>query len=89
MKIDILKEKEIVMFVINDSDKYIMNFENLVTLAKLIVENREDKLDLEGEESLGLYKETITDLYDSIVQDSGFLELIDSDNKETDEFRIE
>lgn len=78
MEINIFKEKDNLYFSVDEQEKKLMNFDNLVSLAERIVDLKDAVVYHvnSNDRSLDLYKTTIDELIKSLLSDAELLELL-------------
>ena len=82
MEINVFKEQENIYFSVDGGSNQLMNFDNLVNLAEKIV-NLKDKYVINvkcDNGSLELYRSTIEEMINSILNDTELLELLQEKN---------
>lgn len=78
MEINIYEKQNAVFFSVSeDKDEYLMNFDNLVKLAKKAILSKEEKsIKINAEKELALYKSTIDTILQDILKDEELLTLL-------------
>lgn len=87
MEINILKEKENVVFNVDGSKNQLMSFDNLVDLSQKIVEIKDDfeyQVNC-SDSSLELYRSTVVELIKSLRNDADLLELLSERDNELEQ----
>lgn len=82
MEIEIFENNKTVFFSIDDK-KYLMNFDNLVNLAKQVIEmDNDEKVKIKCDDSqLELYKTTVDKLLQDVSSDEELIELLEKNQK--------
>lgn len=82
MEIEIFENNKTVFFSIDDK-KYLMNFDNLVNLAKQVIEmDNDEKVNIKCDDSqLELYKTTVDKLLQDVSSDEELIELLEKNQK--------
>lgn len=82
MEIEIFENNKTVFFSIDDKE-YLMNFDNLVNLAKQVIEmDNDEKVNIKCDDSqLELYKTTVDKLLQDVSSDEELIELLEKNQK--------
>lgn len=82
MEIEIFENNKTVFFSI-DEKEYLMNFDNLVNLAKQVIEmDNDEKVNIKCDDSqLELYKTTVDKLLQDVSSDEELIELLEKNQK--------
>lgn len=86
MKIEIIKDKDVIYYNVDGKERNVLSFENLVVLSGNVIElNEKENFEytVEAESDLLLYKETVEKVFKSILEDKELLNLLQQ--KKSDE----
>ena len=76
-------EKEKNIYFSNNENEYLMNFDNLVVLAKAVIDTKksdsESEFNIKCDNALELYKTTINKLINDILTDEELLDLLNQE----------